>query len=84
MIFLKKSQFIVISDEKQQLSKHHFSQRRVSRISLQTELSLFALNHMHFIFYRMFDPKVVITGVMYVIHMTFPFCFPFEYNVFHF
>ena len=26
-IFLKKSQFIVISDEKRQLSKHHFSQK---------------------------------------------------------
>jgi hypothetical protein len=38
-IFLKKSQFIVIYDEKRQFSKHHFSQSRVSIISLQTELS---------------------------------------------
>ena len=36
-IFLKKSQFIVISDEKRQFSKHHFSQSRVSRVSLQTD-----------------------------------------------
>ena len=38
-IFLKKIQFIVISDEKRQFSKHHFSQSRVSRVSLQTESS---------------------------------------------
>ena len=42
MIFLKKTQLIVILLMKRQRSKPQFSQKRVSRVSLQTELSNFA------------------------------------------
>ena len=42
MIFLKKSQLIVILLVKIQRSKPQVSQKRVSRVSLQTELSNFA------------------------------------------
>ena len=41
MIFSKKSQLIVILLMKIQRSKYQFSQKRVSRVSLQTELSNF-------------------------------------------
>ena len=37
--FSKKSQFIVIADAEKQFLKHHFSQSKVSRVSLQNETS---------------------------------------------
>ena len=39
--FSKKSQFIVIADAEKQFLKHHFSQSRVSRVSLQNETSIY-------------------------------------------